>query len=430
MESENEHRFTVISSDGHACAEMRDYRPYLEADWQPAFDEFLKRWDVSGGRGYDPDSLRRKIDDMEVERWERDVVHPGRLAGESDPRQRLIEMEREGAVGEVLFPDFRLPFELYGPGREAEVGMPARSEEELQVSARAHNRWVVDFCSYAPKRFAAMALIRFTDVEAAVREIRWAKSAGLRGIMMPTFTLQAPLFDPRFDPIWSELEELQLPVNCHTGISGIIPLQLPSPQHLAHPTAALPMFSSLSFFYAQQLLNQLIWGGVLERHPLLTVVFTEMGSGWVPGALESMDYKHDRSYLRQDIHEIVPRRPSEYFGRQCFIGSSLLSTAEAAARHTIGIEKMMVGIDYPHHEGTWNGGTQDYLQATMGAARVPAAEADTMLGKTAAAVFGFDWDELSQLAQTVGPTVEEILSVPSEDKFPRGDAHKPLTLAH
>ena len=91
----------------------------------------------------------------------------------------------------------------------------------------------------------------------------------------------------------------------------------------------------------------MIWGGVLERHPRLKLVLTEVGSGWVVGALESMDHTWRRSYLRRDVREVVPDAPSDYFRRQCFLGSSLLSQAETQARHIIGVDKMMVGVDYP-----------------------------------------------------------------------------------
>ena len=173
-------------------------------------------------------------------------------------------------------------------------------------------------------------------------------------------------------------------------------------------------------------LVHLIWGGVLERHPRLKVVFTEQGSGWVPGRLTSMDYSYEGSYLRRDVREVVKRKPSEYFARQCWIGSSILSRAEVAARHQIGVDKMMIGVDYPHHEGTWNGGNLDYLQATLGAERVPESEARRMLGETIAEVFGFDTGKLAPIADRIGPAPERILTPPAEDKFPRGDVHKPL----
>ena len=121
----------------------------------------------------------------------------------------------------------------------------------------------------------------------------------------------------------------------------------------------------------------MIWGGVLQRHPKLRVVFTEFGSSWVAGALVNMDYTYEGSYLRRDVHSVLPHKPSEYFARQCFLGSSIFSRAEVGARHEIGIDKMMLGMDYPHHEGTWAAGpgTLAYIQATIGACAVPADEA-------------------------------------------------------
>jgi hypothetical protein len=88
---------------------------------------------------------------------------------------------------------------------------------------------------------------------------------------------------------------------------------------------------------------------------------------------------------------------------------------------------MMVGVDYPHHEGTWTGGTINYLQATFGPNNVPETEARVMLGETAAQVFGFDVDALKPAVERVGPAPEDILTPPTEDLFPRGDVNKPLS---
>ena len=103
-----------------------------------------------------------------------------------------------------------------------------------------------------------------------------------------------------------------------------------------------------------------------------------------------------------------------------------MARAEIAARHDIGLDKMMIGMDYPHHEGTIGLGTRNYLRATFGAERVPEHEARTMLGKTAARVFGFDMDKVRAAAREVGPLPDEVLTPPEEDLYPRGDVHKPL----
>jgi predicted TIM-barrel fold metal-dependent hydrolase len=173
----------------------------------------------------------------------------------------------------------------------------------------------------------------------------------------------------------------------------------------------------------------MIWGGVLQRHPKLRVVFTEFGSSWVVGALLNMDYTYEGSYLRRDVRSVLPHKPSEYFARQCFLGSSIFSRAEVGARHEIGIDKMMLGMDYPHHEGTWAAGpgTLAYIQATIGACAVPADEARMMLADNAVRVRGFYRDVLQPIADRIGPAMDDVLAPPNSERYPRGDVNKPIT---
>jgi hypothetical protein len=125
---------------------------------------------------------------------------------------------------------------------------------------------------------------------------------------------------------------------------------------------------------------------------------------------------------------LLPSKPSEYFQRQCFLGSSIFSRAEVAARRDIGIEKMMLGMDFPHHEGTLLQTTKEYLRATLGATHVPLEEARRLLALNAATVYGFDLDQLGSVATRIGPRPEDILTPPDRDLFPRGDVHKPASV--
>jgi predicted TIM-barrel fold metal-dependent hydrolase len=233
---------------------------------------------------------------------------------------------------------------------------------------------------------------------------------------LPAFAPDAPLYDPRFEPIWDVLDELELVANSHIAISSTSTAPI-SIGEVPHPACVGPLTSAESFHRCRQILSHLIWGGVLERHPNLKVVFTEEGSDWVISMLRGMDHTYQASFVRPDIREAIPRRPSEYFQRQCYLGSSVFSRAEVEARDMIGRGKMMIGVDYPHHEGTWTGGTQKYLQATLGAARVPVDEARALLAETAISVFGFDESALRSVADRVGPLESEILTVPTEDWF-------------
>ena len=419
-------KIMVISSDGHSTARMEDYTDYIDPKLRDEFKDFCVVYRERGSHTFEEPALRQRLDPYIVEEWIEHMIEPGRIDGNWNPARRLTELEREGVVAEVLFPDFGLPFELYSPTLAAQLGYGARTQEQIDVGDRAYNRWLADFCSTAPERFAGMASISFVDVDAAIKELHWVKEAGLRGVTIPMFDEKLPLYAAQFDPIWSTIEDLDLVLNSHVAISSTSNRWVGTNAPPPHPACLAPLFRSVVVFYCQQIVDHLIWGGVLERHPRLNVVFTEQGSAWLAGKMIEMDYSYNGSFLRRDIRDVIKRSPSEYFQRQCHIGSSLLSAAEVGYRNSIGVDKMMVGVDYPHHEGTWNGGTIHYLQAVFGPNDVPEDEARKMLGETAAEVFGFDVAALEPIVERVGPAPEDILVPPTEDLFPRGDVHKPL----
>ncbi|MEV6927365.1 amidohydrolase family protein [Dactylosporangium sp. NPDC051485] len=417
-------KLMVISSDGHATARMRDYAPYLPASLREEFEDFCKVYDEGGTHTFEERALSQRLDPYLVEEWKEKVIDPGRLEGNFDPAKRLVELDKEGVAGEVLFPDFGLPFELYSPLLAAQLGEPPRRHPH--EGNQAFNRWLADFISHAPDRLVGLASVDFSDVDRAVREIKWAKNEGFRGIMLPMFEEDVPLWSPVYDPIWATLADLELVANSHVAISATTSRWVAPKYAPPHPVCLGPLFVAQVEFFCRQILDHMIWGGVLERHPKLQLVLTEQGSGWIPAKLKGMDYSYDGSFLRRDIRTAIKHKPSEYFARQVHIGSSLLTKAEVEIREAIGVDKMMVGVDYPHHEGTWNGGTQDYFQATFGANEVPLDQAKKMLGENAAKVFGFDVAKLQAVADRIGPEAEHILVPPAEDKFPRGDVHKPL----
>jgi predicted TIM-barrel fold metal-dependent hydrolase len=242
------------------------------------------------------------------------------------------------------------------------------------------------------------------------------------------FSPDRPLYHPDFEPIWNTIADLEMVVTNHSGFTGTsdVPIETPG---APHPGCSQRIFAPDFYFICRNVLSHLIWGGVLERHPTIRVAFTEQGSGWVPQVLRDMDYSYDGSYARTDVREVIRSMPSEYFQRQCYLGSSIFSRAEIEARHAIGINKMMLGMDYPHHEGTIVQSTRAYLRATLGAARVPVSEARLLLGETAATVYGFDLERLTRIAAGVNLRSDEILTPPEVDLFPRGDVHRPGMIA-
>src|SRR5262249_37754714 len=162
------------------------------------------------------------------------------------------------------------------------------------------------YISNAPDRFIGTVLVSFRDVEATMKEIRWAKEAGLKGVVLPWFSDEAPLFDPRFDPVWSLLEELEMPINSHiVSSSTTTNMPIVSMASLPHPGIRLALFKDRTFFFCREILTHCIFGGVLERHPRLQLVLTEQQTDWVVGWLRSLDYTYEGSYLRRDIRDVL-----------------------------------------------------------------------------------------------------------------------------
>lgn len=424
-------RALIISSDGHATAPMADYTAYMPAEHRAEFTDFCAVFARDGARTTDPASLLNRLDADLVDEWVEHVIDPGRLGGQGDPLARERELDTEGISGELLFPDFGLPWELHPPLKAAMIGY-RRTPEQVEIANKAHNRWLADFCSQSPGRFGGLAVVSFADVEDTVAEIRWARDNGLVGIVLPSVPEDQPFFHPRHEPIWNVLEELQMPVNSHTAISSITThMATETLKAVPHPACAAPIMTAQAFFFTQQIVTHLVWGGVLEKHPGLHLALTEQGTGWVISAMRSMDYTWEKSYLRRDVREVVKQKPSDYFARQIHMGSSLFSRAEAEARHEIGVDKIAIGMDYPHHEGTWGTGpgTTNWLRATLGAAGVTPDEARLMLGVNAAELWGFDTTKLGKTAERIGPDLAFLLTPPEVDLFPRGDVNKPLATA-
>ena len=141
-------------------------------------------------------------------------------------------------------------------------------------------------------------------------------------------------------------------------------------------------------------------------------MITEAGCAWVPPLLERLDRvirgireTGATGEIRYGDDQVLTRDATEYFHQNVWMGVSQPGPADAAARHTIGIDRFMWGSDYPHDEGTYPY-TRENLRARFSDA--PEAELRKVLAGNAASLYGFDLDALAPLAARIGPTVEEV----------------------
>jgi predicted TIM-barrel fold metal-dependent hydrolase len=377
-------RYTIISADTHAGGSHAQYRDYLD----PAF---LDDFDAWRGKYRNP-YKDLKDTDLRVRNW--------------DSARRWADEEKDGVVAEVLFPNTIPPFfpsfVLFSPP-------PAPEDYTHRLAGiRAHNRWCADFVAEYPERRAGMGQIFVNDIDDAVADVRWIKEHGLRGgILIPNIPPDVkwikPLHHPDYDPLWAVCQELDVPVNSHGGTG--------SPEYARTPASAVLMVAEIPF-YSQRPFVQLVLGGVFERFPGLKFVMTEMGCSWMPGLLKWLDQllagiRKNRAIgeLRFADDMILPLSATEYFHRNCWMGVSMPSPADAATRTHMGPDRFMWGSDYPHDEGT-HPFTREHLRQVFH--DTPEPELRAVLAGNAAQLYGFDLDALAPLAEKVGPTVKEL----------------------
>jgi len=101
---------------------------------------------------------------------------------------------------------------------------------------------------------------------------------------------------------------------------------------------------------------------------------------------------------------LLPRPPREYFKTNCYVGT-FFTDDDIATSHEVGVDRLMWGADYPHHEGTW---PYTELALRRNFANMPYDEIKKITSQTAAAVYHFDLAFLDSLASTLGPKVTDV----------------------
>ena len=392
-------RYLVISSDTHAGPPTEKYRDYLDSKYFDAFDADLKaNQQLIGAR-------RDLIDagDFE-EQWEKETGDGGKRAS-WDPTARNIELDREGIVAEVIFPDA----DVLGGGASAPFGAGLGSSGDLDgelvmAGARAHNRWLAELCSDSSERRCGVATVPILhDIDEALVEINRIANNGFRAMMIPTLWGGQPAYnDPCYEPIWAACADLGIVVHVHSGGAS---------RDITSPPGLIAIYATEAWWWAARPMWALLWSGAFDRNPNLKFALTEDGAWWLPGVIKRMDEKwiggHNTIKLGDAFRQHVSRKPSEYFGTNIFVGASTPSREEIVQRHEIGVGAFLWGNDFPHPEGTWPHTRKSISDSFFD---VPEDEARQMLGGNAAAVYRFDLDKLAGLAERIGPTIQEVHS--------------------
>lgn len=235
-----------------------------------------------------------------------------------DLDRRLKEMDRQGIQVHAL--SLTLPMVYWADGKLG-LRLAQVVNDAMAAAHTAH-----------PHRFVGLATLPLQDPPAALRELdRAATLPGIRGVYLGTNVNGRELSDPDFLPVWERIHALKLPVFLHP--LNVIGAQRLAPYYL-HNLLGNPFDTAVAA-------SQLIFGGILDRFPRLTVCLPHAG-GAFPYLAGRLD--RGRKVRRECAH--LKRPLAGYLRRFTY---DTLSHDAAALGYLIrlaGADRVMVGSDY------------------------------------------------------------------------------------
>ena len=281
----------------------------------------------------------------------------------SDPVLRAKDMDRDGVQAEVLYGILGAATKL-------------SDHEAATEMFRIYNDWLADFIRHDPDRYIGLACLPYGDIDAAVKEIKRVAVSGIRGMELSCSWDMEPMWHPVWEPLWKAVNDVGLPLHFHT-FPALPPDVLEKQKGLTRRAAFFTVVSAFQMNLVN-ILAAIVGAAVLERYPHVRIAFGESGIGWIPYALDRMDFEWEDRFTDLGLK----MKPSDYWRRQCKatfqfdrIGAKLIDD--------MGAESLMWGSDYPHGDGVWPNSDQ-YIKEQF--AEVP-AEVTKMITCTNAGKF-------------------------------------------
>lgn len=221
-------------------------------------------------------------------------------------------------------------------------GVQAESDRATAVAAASQsNDFLAARIAERPDRFRGFATVALQDPQSAGRELqRCVHELGFVGVLVNGHTQGQYLDEAQFDDFWATVAELDVPLYLHPGILPDQPAMYAGRPELDGPTWA---WTSETATHALRL----VFGGVFERHPSVTVILGHMGET-LPFDLWRLDSRAQTSTAGRAL----AKPPSQYIRENIVITTSGVCS-DAALRCSIaelGSDRVMFSTDYPYED--------------------------------------------------------------------------------
>ncbi len=260
-------------------------------------------------------------------------------AGESDPIERLKDMDLDGVEAEILY---------VGSGG---ASLMALDPPDRMLVSQAVNSASIEWASVDPKRLMPVYSLPVLDIKSAVTEVERVVADHGKAFALPLLPREAgapPYWDTSYDPLWEILSETGVPLSMHVGGSSYL-MGTVMPED---PTPFKGIFQSLPPIFMAECVADWCVSGVLERWPGMRVVLVEAGIGWIPYMLERLDTMVENHGWDTFPGKAISEKPSFYWHRN-MAATFEQDLAGIRLLDLIGIENLMWATDYPHPDSTW-----------------------------------------------------------------------------
>jgi predicted TIM-barrel fold metal-dependent hydrolase len=367
-------RFTIISVDDHVVEPPHLFEGRLPAALQDRAPHIIETsrghqvWEFEGQR-YTQVGMNavagRRPESVKLEPFRFDQMRPGCY----DVDARVHDMDINGVWASLNFPS-----QITGFCGSVFFGINDRDLGAACV--RAWNDWLFDeWYTPHPTRIVPLGIAYLADPQLAVDEIRRNAARGFRSVTFPErpHAIGLPsLWDrAHWDPIIKACVETDTVISLHVGSAGLHDMPPDAPR----AQLASTLFGQLSLTACAEWL----WSEYPLHNPELKIALSEGGIGWVAMLLDRLDYIVDHSSCGAGW----PERPSEVLRRN-FWFCTLEDRSTIDTRHRIGVENIMVEVDYPHGDTTWPD-TQAVIAEQWG--HIPADELRALCCENAARLY-------------------------------------------
>ncbi len=200
-----------------------------------------------------------------------------------------------------------------------------------------------------PDRLMGFAALAPKDPQAAATELeRCVKELGFKGWKTHSNFGDSYIDERRYWPILAKAEELGVVIYLHPVAPMIKELR----------TYGLALAGAAFGFGVETAtaMMRLILSGAFDAFPKLKIMIGHYGEG-LPFLMQRIDHPFVRPHLRAADPEVVPdlkRVPSDYLRDNMLMTTSgnYLPAAFKCTREALGMERILLGSDYPYEEMT------------------------------------------------------------------------------